>query len=223
MEARPAFFTHNEVITLFHEFGHGLHQLLTGVDELGVSGLAGVEWDAVELPSQFMENFCWEWDVVSPMTRHGETGASLPRELFDKMVAAKNFQSGMQFVRQIEFALFDMHLHHDFDRSRDTVLAMLGRVRRQVAVVHPPEWNRFPNQFSHIFGGGYAAGYYSYKWAEVLSADAFGAFEEEGVLNPGHRGAFPQRGAWRGRQPAGHRLVRRLPRPQAPDRRSPAA
>jgi len=181
---RPALFTHNEVITLFHEFGHGLHQLLTRVDELGVSGIAGVEWDAVELPSQFMENFCWEWDVVSHMTRHAGTGEPLPRALFDKMVAAKNFQSGMQFVRQIEFALFDMRLHHDFDRTADTPLALLERVRRQVAVVHPPEWHRFPNQFSHIFGGGYAAGYYSYKWAEVLSADAFGAFEEEGVLNP---------------------------------------
>ena len=186
----PAFFTHREVITLFHEFGHGLHQLLTRVDDLGVSGLAGVEWDAVELPSQFMENFCWEWDVVSHMTRHGDTGEPLPRALFDKMVAAKNFQGGMQFVRQIEFALFDMHLHHDFDRAADSVQALLGRVRRQVAVVHPPEWHRFANQFSHVFGGGYAAGYYSYKWAEVLSADAFGAFEEEGVLNSGTGARF---------------------------------
>ncbi|MBL0142278.1 MAG: M3 family metallopeptidase [Betaproteobacteria bacterium] len=219
---RPAFFTHNEVITLFHEFGHGLHQLLTRVDELGVSGIAGVEWDAVELPSQFMENFCWEWDVVSHMARHGETGEALPRGLFDKMVAAKNFQSGMQFVRQVEFALFDMHLHHDFDRSSDTVLAMLGRVRDRVAVVRPPEWNRFPNQFSHIFGGGYAAGYYSYKWAEVLSADAFGAFEEEGVLNPatgarfrdevlgvgGSRPALESFVAFRGRKPRIEALLR---------------
>ena len=219
---RPAFFTHNEVITLFHEFGHGLHQLLTRVDELGVSGLAGVEWDAVELPSQFMENFCWEWDVVSHMTRHGDTGAALPRGLFDKMVAAKNFQSGLQTVRQIEFALFDIHLHHDFDRGRDTVLGLLGRVRRQVAVVHPPEWNRFPNQFSHIFGGGYAAGYYSYKWAEVLSADAFGAFEEEGVLNAatgarfhdeilgvgGSRPALESFVAFRGRKPRIDALLR---------------
>ncbi|MGE0357039.1 MAG: M3 family metallopeptidase [Burkholderiales bacterium] len=187
---RPALFTHDEVITLFHEFGHGLHQLLTRVDDLSVSGLAGVEWDAVELPSQFMENFCWEWEVVSHMSRHADTGERLPRALFDRMVAAKNFQGGMQFVRQIEFALFDMHLHHDFDRAADSVLDLLGRVRRQVAVVHPPEWNRFPNQFSHIFGGGYAAGYYSYKWAEVLSADAFGAFEEEGVLNPATGGRF---------------------------------
>ena len=219
---RPAFFTHDEVITLFHEFGHGLHQLLTRVDELGVSGLAGVEWDAVELPSQFMENFCWEWDVVSHMTRHGDTGEPLPRALFDKMVAAKNFQSGMQFVRQLEFALFDMHLHHDFDRAQDSVLAMLDRVRRQVAVVHPPAWNRFPNQFSHIFGGGYAAGYYSYKWAEVLSADAFDAFEEEGVLNPatgarfrdevlgvgGSRPAIDSFVAFRGRKPRIDALLR---------------
>jgi len=219
---RPALFTHNEVITLFHEFGHGLHPLLTRVDELGVSGLAGVEWDAVELPSQFMENFCWEWDVVSHMTRHGDTGETLPRSLFDKMVAAKNFQSGMQFVRQIEFALFDMRLHHDFDRAADTPLALLERVRRQVAVVHPPAWHRFPNQFSHIFGGGYAAGYYSYKWAEVLSADAFGAFEEEGVLNPatgarfrdevlgvgGSRPALESFVAFRGRKPRIDALLR---------------
>ncbi len=219
---RPAFFTHNEVITLFHEFGHGLHQLLTRVEELGVSGLAGVEWDAVELPSQFMENFCWEWEVVSHMTRHGETGEALPRDLFEKMVAAKNFQSGMRFVRQIEFALFDMHLHHDFDRSADGVLGLLQRVRRQVAVVQPPEWNRFPNQFSHVFGGGYAAGYYSYKWAEVLSADAFGAFEEEGVLNPatgarfrdevlgvgGSRPAIESFVAFRGRKPRIEALLR---------------
>jgi len=169
-----------------------------------------------------MENFCWEWDVVSHMTRHGETGAALPRSLFDKMVAAKNFQSGLQTVRQIEFALFDIHLHHDFDRGRDTVLGLLGRVRRQVAVVHPPEWNRFPNQFSHIFGGGYAAGYYSYKWAEVLSADAFGAFEEEGVLNPatgarfqdeilgvgGSRPALESFVAFRGRKPRIDALLR---------------
>ncbi len=219
---RRALFTHNEVITLFHEFGHGLHQLLTRVDELGVSGIAGVEWDAVELPSQFMENFCWEWDVVSHMTRHADTGEALPRALFDKMVAAKNFQSGMQFVRQLEFALFDMRLHHDFDRAADTPLALLERVRRQVAVVHPPAWHRFPNQFSHIFGGGYAAGYYSYKWAEVLSADAFGAFEEEGVLNPatgarfrdevlgvgGSRPALESFVAFRGRKPRIDPLLR---------------
>jgi len=218
----PAHFTHREVITLFHEFGHGLHQLLTRVDDLGVSGIAGVEWDAVELPSQFMENFCWEWDVLAHMSRHGDTGEPLPRALYDKMVAAKNFQSGMQFVRQIEFALFDMRLHHDFDRAADSVQALMERVRRQVAVVHPPEWNRFPNQFSHIFGGGYAAGYYSYKWAEVLSADAFGAFEEEGVLNPatgarfrdevlgvgGSRPALESFVAFRGREPRMDALLR---------------
>ena len=218
----PAHFTHREVITLFHEFGHGLHQLLTRVDDLGVSGIAGVEWDAVELPSQFMENFCWEWDVLSHMSRHGDTGEPLPRALYDKMVAAKNFQSGMQFVRQIEFALFDMRLHHDFDRAADSVQALMERVRQRVAVVHPPEWNRFPNQFSHIFGGGYAAGYYSYKWAEVLSADAFGAFEEEGVLNPatgarfrdevlgvgGSRPALESFVAFRGREPRMDALLR---------------
>ncbi len=218
----PAFFTHREVITLFHEFGHGLHQLLTRVDDLGVSGLAGVEWDAVELPSQFMENFCWEWDVLAHMSRNGDTGEPLPRALHDKMVAAKNFQSGMQFVRQIEFALFDMHLHHDFDRAADSVQALLERVRRQVAVVHPPGWNRFAHQFSHVFGGGYAAGYYSYKWAEVLSADAFGAFEEEGVLNPatgarfrdevlgvgGSRPALESFVAFRGREPRMDALLR---------------
>jgi oligopeptidase A len=219
---RPALFRHAEVITLFHEFGHGLHQLLTQVDDLGVSGLAGVEWDAVELPSQFMENFCWQWEVVRGMTRHSETGEPLPRALFDKMIAAKNFQSGMQFVRQLEFALFDMHLHHDFDRAGDTVLALLERVRKQVAVVRHPEWNRFPNQFSHIFGGGYAAGYYSYKWAEVLSADAFGAFEEQGVLDPatgarfrdevlavgGSRPAMDSFVAFRGRKPRIDALLR---------------
>ncbi|MEP7070511.1 MAG: M3 family metallopeptidase, partial [Usitatibacter sp.] len=173
---KPALFTHNEVNTLFHEFGHGLHQLLTQVDELGVTGINGVEWDAVELPSQFMENFCWEWDVVAPMTRHVDTGERIPRALFDRMVAAKNFQSGMQFVRQLEFALFDMHLHFDFDPARGDMLKLLDEVRARVAVVPSPAYNRFPNQFSHIFAGGYAAGYYSYKWAEVLSSDAYGAF-----------------------------------------------
>ncbi len=219
---KPALFTHNEVITLFHEFGHGLHQLLTRVDELGVSGISGVEWDAVELPSQFMENFCWEWDVVSHMTRHVDTGERLPRALFERMVAAKNFQSGMGFVRQLEFALFDMHLHFDFDPARETVSAVLERVRAQVAVLLPPAYNRFANQFSHIFGGGYAAGYYSYKWAEVLSADAYSAFEEEGVLNPavgarfrdeilgagGSRPALDSFVAFRGRAPQMDALLR---------------
>ena len=219
---KPALFTHNEVNTLFHEFGHGLHQLLTQVDELGVTGINGVEWDAVELPSQFMENFCWEWDVVAPMTRHVDTGERIPRALFDRMVAAKNFQSGMQFVRQLEFALFDMHLHFDFDPARGDMLKLLDEVRSQVAVVPAPEYNRFPNQFSHIFAGGYAAGYYSYKWAEVLSSDAYGAFEEAGVLNPeigakfrrevlacgGSRPALESFVAFRGRKPQIDALLR---------------
>jgi oligopeptidase A len=174
-----ALFTHDEVITLFHEFGHGLHHMLTQVDEIGVSGISGVEWDAVELPSQFMENFCWEWDVLQHMTARVDTGAALPRDLFDKMMAAKNFQSGMQTSRQVEFSLFDMLLHDDFDASGSHAVAeLIGQVRQQVAVLIPPDFNRFQNSFSHIFAGGYAAGYYSYKWAEVLSADAYGAFEE---------------------------------------------
>ena len=176
---KPALFTHDEVITLFHEFGHGLHHMLTQVDELGVSGIAGVEWDAVELPSQFMENFCWEWDVLQHMTAHIDTAAPLPRALFDKMIAAKNFQSGLQTLRQVEFALFDMYLHDGYDASGSkTVQDMLNEVRHDVAVLIPPAFNRFQNSFGHIFSGGYAAGYYSYKWAEVLSADAYSAFEE---------------------------------------------
>jgi oligopeptidase A len=177
---KPATFTHDEVITLFHEAGHGFHHLLTRVEDSGVAGISGVEWDAVELPSQFMENFCWEWDVLAGMTAHVETGAPLPRALFDKMRAARNFQSGMQTVRQIEFALFDMRLHSTFDPENDSVQELLDAVRREVAVLVPPAWHRFANSFSHIFGGGYAAGYYSYKWAEVLSADAYAAFEEAG-------------------------------------------
>ena len=185
---KPALFTHDEVITLFHEFGHGLHHLLTKIEDLGVSGINGVEWDAVELPSQFMENFCWEWDVLRHMTAHVQSGEALPRALFDKMLQAKNFQSGMQTVRQIEFALFDMHLHNDFDPTKNA-MDLLQRVRDQVAVMQPPAYNRFPNNFSHIFAGGYGAGYYSYKWAEVLSADAYSLFEENGVLSNevGHR------------------------------------
>tara|TARA_B100000686_G_scaffold242435_1_gene251162 strand:- start:2273 stop:4366 length:2094 start_codon:yes stop_codon:yes gene_type:complete len=186
-QIRPALFTHNEVITLFHEFGHGLHHLLTQVEELGVSGINGVEWDAVEFPSQYMENFCWEWDVLSGMTQHVESGASLPREIFDKMIAAKNYQSGLQTLRQIEFSLFDMHLHFDFNLEEGrTVLDLLDHVRNEVSVIIPPKFNRFPNSFAHIFAGGYAAGYYSYKWAEVLSADAYSMFEEstEGKINP---------------------------------------
>ncbi|GGC76343.1 M3 family metallopeptidase [Undibacterium terreum] len=180
-QTKPALFTHDEVITLFHEFGHGLHHLLTQVDELSVAGISGVEWDAVELPSQFMENFCWEWDVLQHMTAHADTGAHLPRALYDKMIAAKNFQSGMQTLRQVEFSLFDMHLHDDFDPTgQKSAQDILNTVREQVSVFNPPAFNRFQHSFGHIFSGGYAAGYYSYKWAEVLSADAYGAFEEAG-------------------------------------------
>lgn len=178
---KPAYFTHDEVITLFHEFGHGLHHMLTKVDDLSVSGISGVEWDAVELPSQFMENFCWEWDVLQKMTAHAETGMPLPRDLYDKMVAAKNFQSGLQTLRQVEFALFDMRLHGEFDpQGQQTVQDVLNGVREQVSVFKAPAFNRLQHSFSHIFAGGYAAGYYSYKWAEVLSADAYAAFEEQG-------------------------------------------
>lgn len=220
---RPALFTHDEVITLFHEFGHGLHHLLTRVEELGVAGINGVEWDAVELPSQFMENFCWEWEAFAPLTHHVDTGAALPRALFDKMLAAKNFQSGMQMVRQIEFSLFDLHLHFDFDPAGSaTVQDLVDDVRRQVAVLVPPPFNRFAQSFSHIFAGGYAAGYYSYKWAEVLSADAFSLFEERGVFDPetgqrfrdeilavgGSRPALDSFVAFRGRPPRIDALLR---------------
>ncbi len=220
---KPALFTHDEVITLFHEFGHGLHHMLTQVEEYGVSGIKGVEWDAVELPSQFMENFCWEWDVLRHMTKHVETGAHIPRALFDKMVAAKNFQAGMQMVRQIEFSLFDMRLHGEFDpNGKQTALDLIEEVRDEIAVVRPPKWNRFPNNFSHIFAGGYAAGYYSYKWAEVLSADAYSLFEETGVLSQetgrrfwdeilahgGSRPALESFIAFRGREPNIDALLR---------------
>jgi len=220
---KPALFTHDEVITLFHEFGHGLHHLLTQVEDLGVSGISGVEWDAVELPSQFMENFCWEWNVLQDMTRHADSGTTLPRALFDKMLAAKNFQSGLQTLRQIEFSLFDMRLHGDYDPSSNkTIQQLLGEVRDEVAVLVPPAFNRFPNSFSHIFAGGYAAGYYSYKWAEVLSADAYSLFEENGVLNMavglrfrneilavgGSRDAMQSFVAFRGREPTIDALLR---------------
>ena len=225
---KPALFTHDDVITLFHEAGHGLHHLLTQIEELGVSGINGVEWDAVELPSQFMENFCWEWDVLKHMTAHVDTGEPLPRALFDKMLAAKNFQSGLQTLRQIEFASFDMHLHDDFDPNGGrTAQDLIDDIRKKVALITPPAYNRFPNNFSHIFAGGYAAGYYSYKWAEVLSADAYALFEDEaegygGVLNPevGHRfwseilaqgGARPALEsfkAFRGREPTIDALLR---------------
>ena len=177
VDGNPPLLTHDDVITLFHEFGHGLHHMLTQVNEHDVSGISGVEWDAVELPSQFMENFCWEWDVLRHMTAHVDTGAPLPRALFDKMIAAKNYQAGMQTVRQIEFALFDMLLHTEHDPKAD-FQPLLDSVRQEVAVVQPPPFARTAQTFSHIFAGGYAAGYYSYKWAEVLSADAYAAFEE---------------------------------------------
>jgi oligopeptidase A len=289
-QVRPALFTHDDVITLFHEFGHGLHHLLTHVEDLGVSGIHGVEWDAVELPSQFMENFCWEWEVLRNMTwrvdslprsgglrethpapppapdgsanavsaervdslpRSGgsrethpapppapnasasaapaepaSSNQSLPRDLFEKMLAAKNFQSGLQMLRQIEFALFDMRLHADFEPCGEkTAKQLLDEIREQVAVIIPPAFNRFPNSFSHIFGGGYAAGYYSYKWAEVLSADAYSLFEESPdgvVVNPvagarfwnevlavgGSRAALESFIAFRGREPEMDALLR---------------
>ena len=219
---RASTFSHNEVTTLFHEMGHGLHQLLTRIGELGVAGINGVEWDAVELPSQFMENFCWEWDRVQQMTAHVDSGEPLPRALFDRMLAARNFQSGMFTVRQLEFALFDMQLHSSYDPTQDSVLQLLERVRDEVAVNRPPEWNRFPHQFSHIFAGGYAAGYYSYKWAEVLSADAYAAFEEapgqvaetgrrfrdEVLSRGGSRSAAENFAAFRGRAPTVDALLR---------------
>ncbi len=223
---KPAYFTHDEVITLFHEFGHGLHHMLTAVDELGVSGISGVEWDAVELPSQFMENFCWEWDVLQHMTAHVDTGEPLPRALYDKMIAAKNFQSGLQMLRQVEFSLFDMHLHYDYNpNGTQTVAELLADVRHRVAVIIPPAFNRFQHSFGHIFAGGYAAGYYSYKWAEVLSADAYGAFEEaQGDPNRlaetglafhreilsvgGSRPALESFTAFRGREPSIDALLR---------------
>ncbi|MFW9594587.1 MAG: M3 family metallopeptidase [Macromonas sp.] len=177
VDGKPALLTHDDVITLFHEFGHGLHHLLTQVNERDVSGISGVEWDAVELPSQFLENFCWEWDALQRMTAHVDTGAPLPRELFDKMLAAKNFQSGLQTLRQIEFALYDMLLHSGAAPAGD-FMALLQQVRDEVSLLQPPAYSRTPHTFSHIFSGGYAAGYYSYKWAEVLSADAYAAFEE---------------------------------------------
>ncbi len=180
---KPALLTHDDVTTLFHEFGHGLHHMLTQVNEHDVSGISGVEWDAVELPSQFMENFCWEWDVLKHMTAHVDTGAPLPRALFDKMLAAKNFQSGMQTLRQVEFSLFDMLLHTSY-KPLDNVMALLNQVRKEVAVIKTPPYSRTAHTFSHIFSGGYAAGYYSYKWAEVLSADAYAAFEETAASTP---------------------------------------
>lgn len=182
---KPALFTHDEVITLFHEFGHGIHHMLTKVDVAGVSGINGVPWDAVELPSQFLENWCWQPEALAFISGHFETGEPLPKDLLDKMLAARNYQSAMQMVRQLEFSLFDFTLHEQFDAEQKTdVQAVLDQVRSEVAVMTPPKFNRFQNSFGHIFAGGYAAGYYSYKWAEVLSSDAFGRFEEEGIFNP---------------------------------------
>jgi oligopeptidase A len=181
----PALLRHDEVQTLFHEFGHGLQHMLTRIDHLGVSGIHGVEWDAVELPSQFMENFCWEPEALALISSHHETGEPLPKLLLDKMIAARNFQSGMQMLRQLEFSLFDFRIHRDFDPVKGgRIYQILDEVRRKVSVVFPPSFNRFPHSFSHIFGGGYAAGYYSYKWAEVLSSDAYSLFEERGIFDP---------------------------------------
>ena len=180
----PALFTHDEMITLFHEFGHGLHHMLTQVDYAGVSGISGVAWDAVELPSQFMENWCWEREALDLIAGHYQTGEPLPQQLYERMQAARNFQSAMQMVRQLEFSIFDFRIHRDYDPAKGgRVYDILDEVRQQVAVMKPASFNRFPHSFSHIFAGGYAAGYYSYKWAEVLSADAFSAFEEAGIFD----------------------------------------
>lgn len=185
VDGKPALFTHNEVVTLFHEFGHGIHHMLTRIDVAGVAGINGVAWDAVELPSQFLENWCWESEALAFISGHYETGEQLPADLLEKMLTARNFQAAMQMLRQLEFALFDFRLHQEFDPANPELIpTLLAEVRGQVAVMTPPEFNRFQHSFSHIFAGGYAAGYYSYKWAEVLSADAFSRFEEEGIFNP---------------------------------------
>ena len=225
VNGKPPLLTHDDVITLFHEAGHGLHHMLTRINEHDVSGINGVEWDAVELPSQFMENFCWEWHVLQNMTAHVDSGEPLPRELFERMLAAKNFQSGMQTLRQVEFALFDMLLHSQATAPED-VMPLLRQVREEVAVLPTPPYNRMSHTFSHIFAGGYAAGYYSYKWAEVLSADAYAAFEEtaaaDGSPDPatarryreqilemgGSRPAMESFKAFRGREPSVDALLR---------------
>ena len=218
-----ALLRHDEVQTLFHEFGHGLQHMLTRIDHLGVSGIHGVEWDAVELPSQFMENFCWEPEALALISGHHETGEPLPTSLLDKMIAARNFQSGMQMLRQLEFSLFDFRIHRDYEPAQGgRIYSILGEVRRKVSVVFPPDFNRFPHSFSHIFGGGYAAGYYSYKWAEVLSSDAFSLFEERGIFDPqtgrefmqnilekgGSQKAMELFVAFRGREPSIDALLR---------------
>lgn len=187
----PALLTHDEVITLFHEFGHGLHHMLTRIDYLGVSGINGVEWDAVELPSQFMENWCWEQEALTLISGHYQTNKPLPEDLFKKMLAAKNFQAGMGMVRQLEFSLFDFRIHQDYDPQKGGhIYETLQKVRSQVAVITPPAFNRFAHGFTHIFAGGYGAGYYSYKWAEVLSSDAFSLFEEKGIFDRETGNAF---------------------------------
>ncbi len=219
--SRPALLTHDEVVTLFHEFGHGLHHMLTRVDDLAVSGINGVEWDACELPSQFMENFCWEWEVLQRLTAHVDTGEPLPRALFDRMVAARTFQSGLQMLRHCEYALFDMRAHLEADAAKD-VQRLAEAVAEEVAVVAPPPFLRYPNSFTHLFDGGYAAGYYGYAWAEVLSADAYSAFEEAGIFDPvtgqrwreavleagGSRPAMDSFKAFRGREPQLDALLR---------------
>ena len=213
---KPALFTHDEVITLFHEFGHGLHHMMTQVDYLEISGISGVEWDAVELPSQFMENWCWQRESLNMFARHFETGENIPDELFEKMQAARHFQSAMGMIRQLEFSIFDMRIYQQPEiNSAEQIQAVLNKTREQIAVLIPPDFNRFQHGFSHIFAGGYAAGYYSYKWAEVLSADAFARFEEEGLFNQavgkdflteilevgGSRPAIESFKAFRGREP----------------------
>ncbi|AOE50953.1 oligopeptidase A [Kangiella sediminilitoris] len=220
---KPALFTHDEVTTLFHEFGHGLHHMLTQINYASVAGISGVPWDAVELPSQFLENFCWEEEGLAKIAKHYETGEPLPTEKLERLLAAKNFQSAMQMMRQLEFSIFDFRIHSEFDpENPDQIQSTLDNVRQQVAVIHPPEFNRFQHSFGHIFAGGYAAGYYSYKWAEVLSADAFSRFEEEGIFNPQTGNDFLvnilQKGgseepdelfkAFRGREPSTEALLR---------------
>jgi oligopeptidase A len=220
---KPALFTHDEVITLFHEFGHGLHHMLTRIDVPEVAGINGVEWDAVELPSQFMENFCWQKEALHLFARHFQTGKALPDELFEKMIAAKNFQNALQMLRQIEFSLFDIRLHQQEEvTAADQIQQILDEVRAEISVVNTPPGNRFQNGFSHIFAGGYAAGYYSYKWAEVLSADAFATFEENGIFDletgqrflhcileqGGSRPALESFKCFRGREPNNEALLR---------------
>ncbi|MET4000625.1 oligopeptidase A [Marinobacterium sp. MBR-109] len=222
LPGQPALLTHDEVTTLFHEFGHGLHHMLTQMEEADISGINGVAWDAVELPSQFMENWCWEPEALALISGHHETGEPLPQSLLDKMLAAKHFQSAMMMLRQLEFSLFDFRLHHEYQPGKTDIQALLNRVRDQVSVIRPPAENRFQHSFSHIFAGGYAAGYYSYKWAEVLSADAFSRFEEEGIFSAEAGAAFRQEileqggsgdpmdlfVAFRGREPSVDALLR---------------